>query len=89
MTDHEPHRPSRRLTERVAGSVGGLIGLALWYVLWQSFISATSSDELADLASGPAFVLLVTTSAIGCILLIGIPAGWLISWARGSSRSRA
>lgn len=89
MTDHEPASPSRRLAQRIAGFIGGLIGLGLWYLLWQSFTTTTSPDKLADTASGPAFILIVTTSAIGCILLIGISASWLTNWATGFSRPRA
>lgn len=88
MTNHEPPSPSRRLAQRIAGFVGGLIGLTLWYVLWQSFTATTSAEKLADMA-GPAFVLIVTTSALGCILLIGMSASWLTGWATRLTRSRA
>ncbi|WP_434315710.1 hypothetical protein [Leifsonia sp. P73] len=89
MTNHEsPSRP-RRLAQRIAGFVGGLIGLAIWYVLWQSFTATTSPDKLAELASKPPFVMILTTSAIGCILLVGISASWLTSLATGLSRPRA
>ena len=89
MTEHELSSAPRHRVQRIAGFAGGLVGLALWYLLWQSFVATTHADKLADLPPGPAFVLIVTTSAVGCILLVGISASWLTSWATGLSRPRS